>query len=256
MTRDLLLQLNGDRRGKFFQWLSEFEGEPRIAWYPSAGSDYRDLFYLHPVYSSYNPASESDVPPPDLFIHTDYHPWSSEPSFDNHILFRDKRTIVTRTYIEELPRLDMAVPLDREVVDRTKSSVLGRVVYLEAEVVSNEFGTLTARMVYACVENAAFCAERVIPLKATLNQIVQVRYGCGFGGSRSSGAWLLNILKRVGCECFITDGHHQRSSGDERIYELYPRLAGNEDTSILHPIRTIWGTLWSNHGDVSWNIVK
>ena len=254
MTRDLLLHLNGDRRGKFFQWLSEFKGEPRIAWYPSAGDDYRDLFYLDPVYSSHNPASESDVPPPDLFIHTDYHPYGGAPFSDNQLLFRDKRTTVTKTYYEELPRLNF--PLDPNIVMFDRSEAHGRVAYLEIEVVSNLFGILTARMVYACVENAAFCAERVIPLKATLNQIVQVRYGCGYGGSRSSGAWLLNILKRVGCECFITDGHHQRSSGDDRIYELYPKLAGNEDTPILHPIRTIRGTLWSDHGDVSWNIVK
>ena len=256
MSRKLLLSLNGNKNGKFKQWLDNFKGEPRIAWYPSAGEDFRDLLYLNHSFASVNQASKADPQPPNIFLHTDYYPWSKSTFLDNSTIYRDNLTSVTIKSIEELPHCDL--PLDSGIVDFLhRNRATGKVLFLEVDVVSSVLGEFSVPMIYAFVENEVFCAERALPQQAIFSHIVHVRYGggCG-GGGKATGIWLLNVLRKLGCECFVTDGHLRRQSGDERAYELYPALAGDEDTTQLERIRLIPSKDWSGHGDVSWNIVK
>jgi len=107
----------------------------------------------------------------------------------------------------------------------------------------------------ACVENAAFCAERILPLSGRISHVVHVRFGggCG-GGGKSTGIWLLNVLDRLYTDVLVTDNHYGRQRGDERIYELYPELSGPEAASAMHNIRVLPGEKWSNHGDITWKI--
>lgn len=256
MSRQLLLSLNGSKRGAFHRWLSNFKGEPRIAWYPSAGEDFRDLLYLHSSFTERMPAEASEPAPPDLFLHTDYYPWSTSTFLDSRAIHFDGRTSVTVKSIEELPRCDLA--LDDQIVHFSEgSNATGRVLFLEVEVYSNVLGSFSAPVIYVFAENGAFCAERILPNNGKFSHIIHIRYGGGLGGGGSSaGIWLLNVLPRLGCECFVTDGRHNRQRGDVRTYEIYPELAGPEETSQLKPIRVLPGEEWSGHGDVSWNLVR
>ena len=256
MSKKLLLSLNGNNSGKFNQWLQEVKGEPRIAWYPSAGVDFRDLLYLHANYSRIHPASRPDPLSPDIFLHTDYFPWSTSTFLDNPTIHMDDRTAITVKCLEELPRCDL--PLDEKIVDFPQGShATGRVLFLEVSIASDVLGEFSAPVLYAFVENSAFCALQILPNDAIFSHVVHVRYGGGLGGGgKSTGVWLLNILRLLRCECFITDNHYGRQSGDKRIYTLYPELAGVEDKTQLEQIRTLSSEKWSGHGDVSWNIVK
>ncbi len=254
MSRALLQNLNGSNTGNFHRWLENFHGEPRIAWYPSAGQDYRDMLFLHEKYATtMNPAFKPEPQAPDIFLHTDYFPWSSQsPLFlDNPILHADSRTKITVKSREELPRCDL--PLDRHIVAFPQGgAATGRVFFLELAI-DCYWGTFSVPLLYAFVENAAFCAQRMIPHHAALSHIVHVRYGAAFGGSKSTGMWLIHTLCRLQCECFITDGHHSIHSGDSRVFELYPMLDSEHNcTPLLQRIRTIKGNQWSNHGNVSW----
>jgi hypothetical protein len=256
MSKKFLQHLNGNKNGEYNQWLNEFKGEPRIAWYPSAGEDFRDILYLNPNFSKQNPSSKPDPQSPDIFIHTDYFPWSTSSFLDRSTIHHDDRTSITVKLIEELPRCNL--PLDNKIVDFPQGNhVTGRVLFLKVNVVSNELGEFSVPVVYAFVENSVFCAKNILPQNAVFSHIIHVRYGggCG-GGGKSSGIWLLNILRKLQCECFITDSHYTRQSGDERTYELYPELSGTEDKSIFEQIRVVQSAGWSGHGDVSWNIVK
>lgn len=255
MSKQLLCALNGDNRGAFWNWLQGFEGEPRIAWYPSAGEDFRDLLYLHSGYSAYNPGTGFDPKAPDLFLHTDYYPWDNSTFLKDSILVDDGRTTITIKTMEELPRCDL--PTGQGIVHFPEgSSFTGRVVFMVLEVKSHIHETFTAPVLYVFAENGAFCASHCLPLNARFSHIIHIRYGSGFGGSSATGVWLLNVLDRLGCECFITDGHYGIQSGDKRTCETYPELAGPYDERQLEPYRTINGRWWSNHGDVSWNLVQ
>lgn len=255
MSKKMLLELNGSSRGAFHRWLRAFDGEPRIAWYPSAGEDFRDTLYLHREFAKHRPGSRPDPPAPDIFLHTDYFPWGSSTFLDTATVRDDGRTTIRVKSIEQLPHC--VLPLDPEIVDFPQgSAATGRVVFLELSVTSDVLGTFTAPVVYAFVENAAFCAMRALPLGARFSHIVHVRYGGGLGGGgKSSGAWLPNILGRVQCEVFLTDGHLSVQSGDERVHSLYWSLARQVDRSELQRLRILPGRDWSDHGDITWSTV-
>ena len=256
MSRQLLLSLNGNKKGKFAEWLNNFEGEPRIAWYPSAGEDFRDLLYLNPGFAKRNPANRPDVPSPDIFLHTDYFPWKYSKFLDSPIIYSDFRTTVTVQSIEELPRCDFH--LDNGIVDFSDGSfATGKVLFIKVKVSSEILGSFSTSVLYVFMENGAFCAKRAIAQNARFSHIIHIRYGGGLGGGgKSSGIWILNVLGKLGCECFITDDHYHRQSGDDRTYELYPELAGPESLGQFDNIREIRGESWSNHGNVSWNHFK
>ena len=254
MSKKLLYELNGTTKGNFRQFLDGFKGYPRIAWYPSAGEDFRDLLYLHPSFVKKYPAFKSEPRHPDIFLHTDYFPWKSSNFLDNRTIYMDGRTRISVATIEQFPRIDL--PLDAGIVDFPEGShATGRVIFLEIDVQSDVLGSFRAPVIYAFVENAAFCAKKILPFDGRFSHIIHVRYGGGLGGGgESSGAWLHNILKQVHCEVYITDGSACMQSGDELAIRLYPELGESQDYE-LEKIRIIQSEKWSDHGNVSWNIV-
>ncbi len=256
MSIKLLLNLNGNYRGAFHRWLDNLKKEPRIAWYPSAGQDFRDLLYLHPEFSKQYPGIKPDPPSPDIFLHTDYYPWRRSRFFDTRTVYKDDRTEVYIKSIEELPRCDL--PLDEQIVNHPNGSkATGRVIFLELEISSSVLGRYSYPLIYAFCDNAAFCSEKIIKNNGRCSHIVHVRFGGGLGGGgKSTGVWLLNILQKLQCEMFITDSHYGFGSGDKRIYELYPEFSGNKDENQLKQIRKINSRSWSCYGDVSWNLTN
>lgn len=252
----LLKSLAGDTNGSFSKLVSQFVREPRIAWYPSAGEDLRDLLYLCPSFSEIRPAQKREPEPPDIFIHSDYFLWSESRFLDSKVIFSDGRTKMIVSSIENLPRLNL--PLDPQIVDFPQGSPLkGRVVFLQISVESNLLGSYSFPLVYVFAENAAFCANIVLPCSGKFSHIIHVRYGggCG-GGGKSTGSWLLNILPSLGCEVFITDGHHESRDGDKHVLEAFPIIAQSARRSRLEPIREIDSHSWSGYGNVSWNLVR
>lgn len=255
MSMRLLQYLNGDTRGQLRKYLDTCAGAPRIAWYPSAGTDFRALLYLNPRFAAQEPAAVPDPEPPDIFLYTDYFPWSNSKFLDGADVHVDPRTTVRATLIEQLPRLDL--PCDPQIVDfPAGSQATSLVLYLELLVRSNKFGEYPARLIYAFVENEAFCARCILPQQGQLSHIIHIRYGGGLGGGgKAAGGWLLNVLGRCGCECFITDGDHRMFSGDSAALRLYPELKAKKKPT-LKPWRVIESKRWSEHGDVSWNTVQ
>lgn len=256
MSKQLLLSLNGSNRGAFYQWLSKHKGNPRIAWYPSAGEDLRDLLYLSSSFAQRMPAMAIEPSPPDLFLHTDYFPWSTSSFLDSNFVYQDSRTTVLIKSIEELPRYNL--PLDSKIVDFPDGShATGRVLFLQIEVSSHVLGNFSVPLIYAFIENSVFCSQCIIPNGGKISHVIHIRYGggCG-GGGKSSGIWLLNILRNIECECFVTDGHCHTQSGDERAMEIYPNLAATEALPNLEPIRVIPSKSWSCHGNITWNVLK
>jgi len=255
MSKQLLISLNGNKTGDFKQWIEAFSGEPRIAWYPSAGQDYRDFFFISPAYCLYNPDSCIDPLKPDIFLHTDYHSSPALGLVGGDFLYEDNSTTIQIISIEELPPCELT--LDRKIVHfSVDDNIKERAFFLLVEIKSNLFGTWKVPLVYVSVQNAAFCAERVLPHRGIFSHIIHVRCRGGFAGGSSTGVWLLNILTKVMCEVFITDPHLDVQSGDECVYLIYPVLAENGALPTLQKIRLIPSVQWSQHGDVSWNLVQ
>ena len=187
MTRQFLYELNGNKNGEFKKFLDNFEGEPRIAWYPSAGEDFRSLLFLHPSYSKINPSIEIEPPAPDLFLFTDYFPWNNSRFLDSRFIYSDDRTMVIVESMEELPVLNL--PLHKEIVGFPKGLATDRIVFLKIKIDSVKLGIIYYPVLYAFAENEAFFCDKLMPCNATISHIIHVRYGggCG-GGGYSSGA--------------------------------------------------------------------
>ena len=255
MSMQLLQAINGNQRGAFHRYLTGLRTPPRLAWYPSAGTDFRDLLYLNPDFAAHTPATQAEPAAPELFIHTDHFPNDNSTFLDDRLVLDDGRTSIRVTTIEELPPLNL--PLDPGLVDNTTGSrATGRAIYLELDIHSKQLGDIRRSVLYLFVENAAFLAKLALPNAAILSHVVQVRYGggCG-GGSKGTGVWLRDVLAAVGCEVFITDGCDHRQDGDRHVFKAFSELAAARRPSTLTPIRTLPGASWSDHGDVTWNLV-
>lgn len=244
MAMQLLRGLAGNSRSQFHCFLEHLDAEPRIAWYPCAGDDFRDLLFLNPRISEIFPAEGPEPSPPDLFIHTDTN---TDVSFLNRQFIHDDRWArVSARSLEELPSYSNAV----------------RAFFFWADLESDWLGSFSYPVLYLTAENAAFCAEQVLAQNASLSHLVHVRCVGLFQDFRTDGAWLLNILRKVNCECFISDGHLQPSVGDYCIYDTFPMLGNpgfrNDRYPVLDElrcIRVVPGRLSSDHGDVHWYVL-
>jgi hypothetical protein len=260
MSIELLYHLNGENRGAFYDWLQSQSDAPRIAWYPSAGSDYRDLLYLSEQYATKDPAGAEEPAAPTFFIHTDHGSFFDEQAFSSAELYKDYRTTVEVKTLEELPRcvIDPACG----IVDASRDdSLTGRVVFMEIEVRSRALGLIKAPVVYAFCENEGFCAKVLLPLKSKISHIVQVRYGAGMGsGGWAAGIWLWNVMERLGSEVYVGDGDRRRESGDLVAYERYPDLRGSERQVLNVEIRRLhtkgWHRPWDGFGEIRWNVAQ
>ncbi|OXU14042.1 DUF7663 domain-containing protein [Sedimentisphaera salicampi] len=247
MSKKLLNDLNNDKQGKLKDWIDNFSGEPRIAWYPSAGVDFRDVLYFNEKFSMFQPPRKPEPPQPDIFIHTDYYPWTTSDFLDTTLIHRDEYTEITVAHLEYLSNLD--IPLPAELVHFTENKpVTGIVIYMELNIRSDVLGEFQVPLIYAFVENAGFCSKKILKLNGQITHIYLKNWGCGLGGGHSGGRWVLNILEKVGCELLVTDFDLDSNKGcsegliaDSHVYNIYPELSGNESVSNLEPIRVHGG---------------
>ncbi len=255
MSKKLLINLNGNNNGQLKKFLNTLGVEPRIAWYPSAGEDFRALLYLHTSYSKLHPSSQQEPLPPDLFLFTDYFPWRNSTFLDTEIIYADDRTTVSLESIEELPGLNLE--LHEKIVDFSNGSeITDKALFLKIRIYSERLGSITYPVLYAFAENEEFYCKKLIPNNATISHIIHIRYGGGCcGGGNASGVWLVNVLHKLNCQIFITDNHYHWQSGDYKALELCEDIP-KESNAQLTPIRTIPSKSWSGHGDVSWNLVS
>jgi len=254
MSKELLHHLNSNKNGSFKAFIDGFnDTDPVIAWYPSAGQDFRDVMYCSAAYSSFNPASVQEPTAPDLYIHTDYFPWTRSTFLDNKKLYEDHKSSITLLSIEDLGSVSLHV--DERIVDFPQGSVAtNKVLFLQLQVTSTVLGSFTVPVLYVFAENAAFCAEVLLKYNANISRVLNIRHGGGLGGGgKSTGKWLLNVLERLNCQLYIADSYDvEEDSNKDIACELYPELRNEENSVKLNTIRTIASEKWSDYGDVQW----
>jgi hypothetical protein len=211
-TLNFLHGLNGQNAGAFKAWLDSLQGpvEPRIAWYPSAGQDFRPLLYLVESYErTRRPAAlvpGSSMPSaPDLFLFTDQVGvnWTLPYHFKPH---EDDRTRMTLAQVEVLsPALYGTDPVH----------------FLSIKVSSDKLGEFIQPVLYVQCQNAPFCAHVLLRNHVRCSHVVHVRYG---GDTGSWGAWLPNVLRRLHAEVYLSDDHRYWTDGDDDLVQRFPAL--------------------------------
>jgi hypothetical protein len=258
MSLQLLHRLNGNKKGAFHNWLKALNEEPRIAWYPSAGEDFRPLMFLHP---SSTQLIKGEPQFPNIFLFTDYFPWKDSTFLDSKIIYQDEETKVTVEELEMLP--DLTLPLDPEIVHFPEGShATNKVVFLNVKISSNKLGNITYPVLYAFAENETFFSEILLPNNALISHILRIRYGGGMGGGGyARGTWLLHVLGVLKTKELIADNHdigigiYNEGTGDRFFLEQHPSIP-RMPCDNLEPIRTTPSEKWSKYGDVIWYLVN
>lgn len=257
MSLKLLTKINGNQKGKFHEWLKTQTEAVRIAWYPSAGIDFRPLMFLHPS-STRLVAGEPDFP--NIFIYTDYFPWKESTFLDTTTIYQDENTTIIAEDIEKLPALQL--PLHPEIVHFPEGShATNKAVFMKVKIESKQLGTIVYPVLYVFSENEAFFTDVLMENKAQITHIIQIRYGGGMGGGGySRGTWiqhilcLLNTKELIACNHDLGVGINNPGPGDHFFLEQNPLLP-QDPIQNLQPIRTTPSETWSGYGDVIWYLV-
>jgi len=310
MSYALLESLNGQNDGIFKQWLAQWNGiTPRIAWYPSAGSDLKDVKYLkietkdktidwlsrperrHPIErrdsNKYRHFSKPDLDPEffkhHIFLHTDYlDNWGQSLQFEvGKVLHEDNSTLIKIVELEQLP--DCVLPLNPNLISFPKGDeITNKVFFMQLEISGERRKTSNVPMLYAFVENTAFCAKILLKHQAQLSHILHIRYGGGLGGGgRSRGVWLQQMLSTFKVEYYLVDnsgsdsgllglgaGHHFSRHGapfhfggrgelqkfaEKYFPEFSDVLRDNASKEIIATLfEETYEQLWSYYGNVKW----
>jgi len=173
---------------------------PKIAWYPSAGNDYRDLMELCTSRAQEHGISEM----PDLIIHTDY--------FRNWLnlegtIYEDKKTkvIVEDRYELELTT-ETAFFVNPAYVDFPDEAEKEPLIYLlNISITSNILGIIKKPVIYFLFENINFLDEVILKNKIPVTYLVKVREGCGFGGNRKSISLVYAFLSALKTKYALID---------------------------------------------------
>lgn len=256
MSKQLLKHLNGTRFGKLKEFIENFDGEPKIAWYPSAGEDLGGLRFLHPNFLNKYPGSQLDPAPPDIFLFTDYFPWQNSTFLDSRLIDAGNRTYIHVEHIEELPKLYLK-PLHWELVDFPEGSIAtDRAIYLEIKIDDFELGAMHFKVIYAFAENETFFCKKMLPNNAKISHVIHKRYGgSGGGGGKTWGAWLMHALKLMKCEMYISDNHRPWLPADDFVLESCNDIPKTANVELLS-IRKMDKAKWNACDDVDWYMVK
>jgi len=205
MSKTFLRSLAGRKPNGLNHWLDTHRGSPRIAWYPSAGDDWRDLLFLSERYRRLSPALHQEPAEPEIYLHTDYLAGDYFNPFANNVLMQDgPRTSIIVLHEEVLPHLRLAFHPD--LVGCHPSPMLGRVSFMLLRIDSNQLGRWEVPVIYAAVENTAM-ADMMLKHQAKISHIIQMRFGHSLGGGWIHPSFLRRLVEPLQTEAFITDRH-------------------------------------------------
>jgi hypothetical protein len=193
----------------------------KIAWYPSAGLDFRDLLELsNPIYTETT----------DLFIHTDYKPdWSlHNDRFANFNIgqVQNEFNIDVDAIINDVFELELTQPINYSVnenyVDFPDDAPNTAKVFLLNVKVSHAGNTVSKPVLYFVFENINFLEEILLKYRIKISHFVKVREGCGFGGNRKSISIVYAFIAKLGIKyLFIDNEEHTDFELVNRIKRRY-----------------------------------
>ncbi len=225
-------------------------GEERISWYPSCGSDFRDLLeMLSPERQRLHGLDEA----PNLFIHTDYFPrWVGlKPG----VVRQDGRTTVEVLELHDVrvrDGIDFHYEVSAENATFPKDAYTRPVITLaRVRVTSNLLGVVEGWVFFFFFENHNFLEEIVLRQGLRITHFVKVREGVGFGGNRKSISVFYALLAHVGVRYLLVDSQVQYNT------PTHDRLALR--FGISHPAfrleRTGESIRWSEFGVRAFRVI-
>lgn len=257
MSQRLLQHILGD----YYEQLNDhFDLSNRgpMAWYPSAGEDFRDLLYTRREYlQQYHRQAATSYQNPGIFIHNDI---GHDPFGDSHerflmtpYLHHDKNTKIKIEHIQRLPNVN--VPLTQDMVDfKEPCQRYGHAYFMYLAVYSTkcDFYSFRVPLIYIFAENLALYRDVFRPNHVQFSHIIKVNHGTGFGGGTASGSWLMRILNETQCRYVYSDHILYDEIGDKFALEQMPQIQHNaNELNEFKKVSTIPTKYWTYKGDVT-----
>ncbi len=164
------------------------KGETNISYYPSAGEDLRPMLFSKTESLNYSgiDLTDEDYFEPDLFIFSDYFPWSTSRFFDSTTLYSDKKTSLTiEGYCELNPNPQFyTYQFNRLNVDCEPSNATGHAIFFKVKIQSHINGGISyyKHGIYFFYENVNLIEQLFIRHQLAVSHIVWKRDGGGLAG--------------------------------------------------------------------------
>ena len=208
-------------------YLKQFKN---IVWYPSAGKDSLAMACLS--FAGLKECGISKEEVPDCFIYTDYATYARFADDGRFFLdldeWRNKTSFcydaslheATAFNVRELERIRLG--FDQKLVCFERDDYYGRVFIADVHIKHPVLGESVAKLVYVVAENTAFAFDFLLKKGIRTKYVIHSRYGFGFGGGQSHGAFLCHVLKELGTQYFASDmgdggGYERRDPADEYL---------------------------------------
>lgn len=205
MLKNLLQGKNPRAQSRLDELFETIGKNPRLAWYPSACNDYRDLLELTPERAKLHGIQEL----PDLFIHSDYYVRSLH---QHGIAHSDENTTVR---IEDHFEIQLTQKIRYHVSPRfagyPEAAPREPTIYLlDVAIRSDVLGEVRKPVLYFLFENINFLDEFVLRNNIPITFFVKVRDGfsCG-GGNRKSTSLVYAFLSALKTKYLLVDTAEQ-----------------------------------------------
>jgi hypothetical protein len=184
-----------DRRSQIkLDKVLEMLGEkPNIAWYPSAGTDFRDLLEAE---------TRTEISP-DIYFHTDY---MKDIVISRGTIFDDRSTLVQIMEINYLRCTDeINYHIDENFAVFADNAYPKPTILLLDVLLTYSGGEIRKPVLYWYFENINFLDEVLIKYHIPISHIVKVREGMGFGGNIKSIAISYAFLSKLKTQYLLID---------------------------------------------------
>lgn len=183
------------------------EGEINTLYYPSAGEDMRPFVFSKKEnleFMGLNTDEEIYVEP-DLFIFSDYFPFSNSRFFDSRYLHWDNYTcLYIENYCELTPTINYNYVFNDSYVDFKPSQATGKAIFFKVKVDSHRVSNSYFKYgIYFFYENVNLIEQLFLKNKLPFSHLVWKRDGSGLGGGRVKLDFIFHVSARCETEYFF-----------------------------------------------------
>ena len=190
---------------RFISLLKELGKDPNIAWYPSAGLDFRDLIEVNRTSIK-----------PDLHIHTDYH---IRKELKVGEIFNYERTKVSIKNIEELKfKKSINYYVNPAFISCPEVSARKPLIFLLDVLVESNNAAIERPVIFINMENINFLDEILLKEQLRISHLIKICEGCGMGGNRKSISIVYAFFCDLSIKYLLVD--HEEHTDFELIHHL------------------------------------
>lgn len=217
MIKTLFKAVNSEQEISLDNLQSQIGLDPKIAWYPSSGLDFRDLMEVNRTTSI----------EPDLFFHTDYN--YREVKLKCEVVYSDQLTKVT---IEDITELQFIVGIDYNIqadfVTFPENASRRLRIYLLNVRIESSLELISKPVIFFYMDNINFLDEVLLKHRIHISHLIKVREGCTYGGNEKSISVAYAFLGALNLKYILVDNEAEIDK------ELINQISQKHDLSPLN----------------------